>query len=254
MAKRKEIVAYLDGLLAINDIPKDASNNGLQVEGGSEVNKIIFSVDGSQQLINKAVKLDADMIFTHHGLSWGDSLKRINGMNASRLRPLFKNDISFYAAHLPLDAHQEVGHNACLAKMLGIEDYKMFARYAGAEIGTMGTLPFPMTPGEIGNLLDEKLGSKHQILGPSDIKISKVGAISGGAGTDGYMAAVAEGLECFVTGEIGHTIFHPILEAGVPTVFLGHYCSEKPGVFAVMDLVKEKFDVECEFIDIPTGL
>ena len=115
MAILHEITAYFDELLGLNRVPADSSNNGLQVEGSSNVNKILFSVDASLELFNIAVECNANMIFVHHGISWGGNPKRFSGIDGDRLRTLFCNDISLYAMHLPLDAHPKYGHNACLA-------------------------------------------------------------------------------------------------------------------------------------------
>ena len=46
----------------------------------------------------------------------------------------------------------------------------------------------------------------------------------------------------------------PAKEAGTVILTLGHYRSETPGVFAVMDLVKSKFGIETAFLDIPTNM
>ena len=239
--------------LDIGAIPRDASNNGLQVQGSVDVRKAIFAVDASVELFEKVVEKDADFIFVHHGISWCDSLKRITGQNAMRIKPLMKNDISLYAVHLPLDAHPEFGHNAQLANYLNLDDQEMFSKYSGVEIGVMGVLENESTIIELANILDKKLNATHKIFGDSDRKIKTVGIISGG-GTSGLEEAVELGLDCFITGEVKHEVYHTIKELDIPVIALGHYCSEKPGVIAMMDLISERFNIDCEFIDIPTGL
>ena len=61
-------------------------------------------------------------------------------------------------------------------------------------------------------------------------------------------------MEALITGEFTHEIWHPALESGTSVLGLGHYRSETPGVIAVMNAVREQFQIETEFIDIPTGL
>jgi dinuclear metal center YbgI/SA1388 family protein len=254
MATLQEITRYLDELLGVTKIPNDSSNNGLQVEGKQTVKKIIFSVDASLELFEIAVAAKADMIFVHHGISWGANPKRFSGVDGDRLRTLFCNDISLYAMHLPLDAHPEYGHNACLAEMLGVEEQIMFAKYCGVEIGVIGKLSEPLTPREIADSLDAKLDGESMIFGDPTSGVSKVGIISGGAGYEGISEAINLGLDCFITGEVGHSSYHLIKESGMPVIALGHYASEKPGVMKAMELVQHKFNLDCEFIDIPTGL
>ena len=46
---------------------KDYCPNGLQVEGKSEVTKIITGVTASQALIDVAIEKNADALLVHHG-------------------------------------------------------------------------------------------------------------------------------------------------------------------------------------------
>lgn len=254
MATLNEITTYFDDLLGLAKVPGDSSNNGLQVEGSPTVDKILFSVDASLELFNIAVERNADMVFVHHGISWGGNPKRFSGMDATRLRTLFCNGISLYAMHLPLDAHPEYGHNACLADMLRLEQQTMFAKYCDVEIGVLGQLPVASTPQKIADLFDAELGGKSAIFGDAGKTVAKVGIISGGAGYEGINEAINLQLDCFITGEVGHSSYHLIKESGMPVIALGHYASEKPGVIKSMELVQAKFNVDCEFIDLPTGL
>ncbi len=61
-------------------------------------------------------------------------------------------------------------------------------------------------------------------------------------------------IECLITGEAPHEVYHPSLETGIHILTLGHYRSETPGVIAVMNTLREHFNLETEFIDFPTGL
>lgn len=249
-----EITDYLDNLLELEKFADDASNNGLQVEGATIVDKIAFGVDASLALFEAAADIDADLVFVHHGLFWGDGFKRILRIDAARFAALLGNGISLYAAHLPLDAHPEVGHNAIMAAELGLENRHAFAEYAGTEIGVSGNLARPLPPAELAELVEMKLGFKPTILGERTDKILEVGVVSGGAGTDGVLAAANGNLDCLITGEMGHQSWHHIVETGIAVLAGGHYETEKPGVLAVMEKLRKEFDVETKFIDIPTGL
>lgn len=250
----KKLVNFLDEILEIDSIPKDSSNNGLQVQGRSEVGKAVFGVDACAELFREAAARKADFVFTHHGMSWGDNFKRLTDITSERLKLLFNNGLSLYAAHLPLDIHPVLGHNAKLAKMIKLQNCRPFCSYAGTEIGIRGKLKSACTPLEIGRKFDKAIGSDHIIYGDPEKKVKRIGIISGDAAATGLEAAPHEELDCFVTGEISHSAFHLIEETGTPVVFLGHYCSEKPGVFAVMDEVRSKTGIDCEFIELPTGL
>ena len=254
MPTLNKLTQYLDNLLELDKIPDDSSNNGLQVEGGSKVNKIVFGVDACLAIAEIAAEKNANFIVVHHGLSWKEGFKRLTGNSARTFRTLFKNDISLYGVHLPLDAHSELGHNAQIAKILGLHGRTSFAKFANVEIGVKGSLKNKTSIAKLAYLVDNKLDTKSIIYGDLKREIKNIGIISGGAGSDGIEAAVNDDLDCLITGEIGHSNWHLIQETNLPVIAAGHYCTEKPGLIAVMKKIQKKFKVECEFIDLPTGL
>ena len=251
--KLSKLCKYLDDLLEIDKFPGDSSNNGLQVEGVDTVKKALFGVDACAELFESAVEKNADFIMVHHGLSWRDNLKRLSGLTAGRLRILFANGISLYAAHLPLDAHVKLGNNAQLADMINLQNRKMFFGYSGRDIGVCGKLKTASTPLQLAEILSEKLDCDFDLYGDPDAKITGAGIISGGAGGNGITATFEAGLPALITGEITHEDWHLAMESGLPIIALGHYRSEKPGVMAVMEKLQKEFKLKCEFIDLPTG-
>ena len=100
---------------------KDYAPNGLQVEGKPEIHRIVLGVSASQALIDHACSMGADCILVHHGWFWKGERSEVVGMKQRRLKALLKNDINLIAYHLPLDAHEEVGNNAEIARVLGLE-------------------------------------------------------------------------------------------------------------------------------------
>ena len=252
--KIEKIVKYLDGELRLADFASDISNNGLQVESSSEIKKIVFGVDGCFDLFEAAAEEHADLVIVHHGISWGGNPRRFSGYVAGRLKWLFEHNISLYAAHLPLDAHPKLGNNAQLCKMLNIENLQKFFEYDRCMIGFIGDLPQKMLLKDIAAIFEDRLDTKAKLHGDNEIRISKVAVVSGGGGMDSLEQAAAAGADLLITGEFCHEMYHLQKELGVPVLSLGHYASETVGVKAVMQDLNEKFDIECEFIDIPTGL
>ncbi len=253
MMELTELTIYLDELLDIRSIPGDKSNNGLQIEGNSEVRRIIGGVDACLELYQKAMEARADFLFVHHGESWGDGLKYFTGVCARRFRFVFENDLSLYAAHLPLDAHQDLGHNALIAAKLGILKPIPFARYAGSDIGLYGDLPDPVTIEELSSRVNQTLETDSVIYDFFGHPVTRVGVISG-AGANAIHECHALGIDCLITGESDHTHYHQIKELNMVVIAAGHYKTEVPGIVAVLDHLEQRFEVDCRFIDIPTGL
>ncbi len=257
MPSLKELKDYLDSLLELDAFPHDPSNNGLQFQGGNTVRKAVFAVDASEATFSLAAALDADFIFVHHGISWGSGIRHLTGSVADRIKVLANNDISLYAAHLPLDANKVFGHNALLAEMIGLQDRESFGTYHGSRIGLAGTLPESTSMKQLAKIFHEALPSEGEMkgIGDFDRKLDRVAVISGGGAWVELFDEIAAGnVDGLITGEFTHEIWHPAMEAGVPVLGLGHYRSETPGVIAVMNTVRKQFDLETEFIDLPTNL
>ncbi len=253
-ATLNEVIEYLNQVLDPDRFSGDPSNNGLQVEGTSEISKAIFAVDSPSCLFAMAAERQAQFIFVHHGISWGPGFKTLTGITAAKLRPLMANDISLYASHLPLDAHPVHGHNAVMADMLDLRDRTLFCRINESNIGVAGFLPEEMSIGDMAETLADRLGSDYTVFGDEGKSIKNVGIVSGSPGGTGLLEARDAGVDCLVTGEISHVDFQTLREIELPVICLGHYISETAGVRRMMELVNARFGIDCEFIDLPTGL
>lgn len=256
-ARLSDIVRHLDNLLELSSYRDDKSNNGLQFEGAATVGKVAYGVDASARFFERAAAEGADLVFTHHGISWGSSLKRITGGAAARVGILARHGISLYSAHLPLDAHPSLGHNALLAKMLGLSDQKPFGEYSGHFIGFSGELAKPMSCEDIAGHLDKTLASSgpYRIFGEERGAVRRVGVVSGGGCWPEIMDEMdAQGVECLVTGEMEHEAFNAMLESKCRVIAMGHYRSETPGVLAVMAELERSLGIPGVFIDLPTNL
>ena len=252
MAELYEIVRFLDDYLNVKEW-EDKSRNGLQVEGKSEVNKVAFAVDACMESCVRAKSLGADLLIVHHGLIWG-GIEYVRGLVQKRLKFLLENELSLYAAHLPLDAHPEVGNNVQLLKLLDLEPKEPFGYYHGVPIGYIGYFEEPKPLPLVAQILVEKLKTDYvRAYEFGKQEIESVGVVSGGA-SFATTEAVEKGLDLFITGEFEHEAYHVAKEGNLNIISAGHYASETLGVKALMPLIREKFEVKTVFIDIPTGL
>jgi dinuclear metal center YbgI/SA1388 family protein len=234
-------------------VSTDNSLNGLQVDkGGGPVAKIAFAVDACMESFRRAKEAGADMLFVHHGLFWGKPLA-LTGTHRERLRFLLDNDIALYACHLPLDAAPEVGNNAVLARLLGIETPEPFCDHRGKTIAYKGKLAKPLSADEAARKI-AFMDRPPTAVYPFGKALSETAAVVSGGAPFEVLQAVDAGVDLYVTGETGHSIYHSIIEAKINMVAGGHYNTEVWGVRAVMDRVKKELSLETEFIDLPTGL
>ncbi len=250
MIKLKEIVDFLDNHLKNSEF-EDDSWNGLQVEGREEVNKIAFCVTAGLEVFKKAKDERADMIIAHHGVFWKQTNPSITGWMKDRVTFLTKNDISFYASHLPLDGHPEDGNNARIMELLGAKIEEPMVIHKGKSIGWIGRCE-PISVSDIVKKLESSIGSKCIVLDRGKEMVERVAVVSGGAPYDVFEAIKKEA-DLFITGDAAD-VFEVVRDAKINVIFAGHYATETTGVKAISDLLKKKFGVETVFIDAPTGL
>jgi dinuclear metal center YbgI/SA1388 family protein len=251
-----ELCARLDERLdtaAYADV--DASANGLQVgPADATVDHVAVAVDAAVATIERAREAGADLLVTHHGLSWG-GIERVTGTHYRRVAPLVEGDLALYVSHLPLDGHQKLGNAAGVADVLDLGDREPFGALGGEYIGQRGTTPDAYAPAQLRETLAGALDTgdgRVRLLefGPAEIRDV---AIVTGSGTDWLDEAVAAGADALVTGEGKGQVYHEAREAGVHVVLAGHYATETFGVRALAELI-EKWGLETTYIDHPTGL
>jgi dinuclear metal center YbgI/SA1388 family protein len=257
-----EIVAYLDEYLRIKEIPDEVNAvNGLQVENSGRIGRIVAAVDASQATIDGVIATlepgePSAMLLVHHGLLWDGNVP-LTGRRYRRVAALMDHDIPLYAAHIPLDVHPEVGNNAVLAERLGLTIEGWFGNYKGIAIGVWGHAPASLSTREslaleLDRVLHTLKGSATLIPGGPE-RPARIGIITGGAGGMIGEARTA-GLDTYITGEGPHHTYFDAMEFGLNLVYAGHYATETLGVQAMASHLAERFDLEWDFHDHPTGL
>lgn len=248
---RDELVGWLDRYLRLRDF-KDWSNNGLQVEGAETIRRLAVAVDTSQRTIEEAAEQGAQLLITHHGLFWGQPMM-VTGPHKRRLKAALDAGLNIYAAHLPLDAHPEVGNNAMIARALSLQDTQGFGLVNGQAIGLQGELPFPLSLQDLADRIQKLTGEICLVHGGGPAEVRRVAVISGSA--SGEIPEVARaGLDTFITGEPKHQHFNDAFEHGVNVIYAGHYETEVFGVRALAARIEEEFGLPWQFIHAPTGL
>ena len=244
--EREALMEYLDGLLGPAKF-RDYCPNGLQVEGRREIRRIVAGVTASQALLAAAVEQDADAVLVHHGYFWKGEDGRVTGIRRQRLKTLLDHELNLIAYHLPLDAHPELGNNAQLARAFGWIAEGCFGEQ---DIAWRGRLPVAQTVGEVVRGVAAALGREPLLIGDPDAPVRRVAWCSGGA--QGYFeAAIAEGVDLYLSGEISEQTVHLARETGVAYVAAGHHATERFGVRALAERIAADCGLACHFVDIP---
>ncbi len=228
---------------------KDYCPNGLQVEGKAEVRKLISGVTASLAFLEAAIEAQADALVVHHGYFFRGEDERIVGQKHKRIAALMKANVSLFAFHLPLDAHQTLGNNVQLGKVLGLPINGSFGDLSrGAALGVYSDLSVMQSMQSIVALVADKLGRTPLMVGPAQKDIKRIAWCTGGA-QDMLQEAIDAGADAFISGEISERTTHLAREMGIVYLAAGHHATERYGVQALGDKVAQELGISHRFID-----
>lgn len=245
------LIRFLDEELRTGEITDySGAVNGLQLENGGDVPRIVAAVDASLPVIEKAAAGGPGLLIVHHGLFW-QGAQPVRGAFYRKLKIAMDAGLAIYSSHLPLDVHPEWGNNICLARALGLQDIQPFLDWKGRPMGLRGT--WSGTRQELVDRTAQAVGGAVHVCPGGTEKITSVGLVTGGAGSE-VAAAAATGVDAFITGEGPHWSYPLAEELGLNVLYAGHYATETFGVKALAAEIAKRFGLPWEFVDHPTGL
>lgn len=251
MAELAEIIGFLDRELktsSIVDYP--GAMNGLQLANQGQVSRIVAAVDASLPVIEAAADGGPALLIVHHGMFW-QGAQPVTGAFYRKLRTAMEAGLAIYSSHLPLDVHPEWGNNILLAKALGLVNPEPFFEQKGLNLGLRGNLD--LSRAELVSTLERAVGGPVHFCPAGPDRVSKVGIITGGAGSEVAKAAAC-GIDSFVTGEGPHWSFPLAEELEINLLFGGHYATETFGVQKLAQVIAQEYALPWSFVDRPTGL
>ena len=248
----EKVVSFLDKLSCKNDVADfSGSYNGLQFQNSGKVSRVAMAVDGGIAEIESAVSLGADLLIVHHGMLWNAPIPFVDN-NYRKIKTLIDNDIAVYSMHLPLDAHDKIGNNVLLAQALDLKIKGRCFEHEGKNIGVLVELP----KGDI-----QELERRLENLFPHTYKAIRYGtekpkniAICSGSCGDVVPLLKSMGIDTLICGELRQKHFTMAQEMGLNLYPCGHYATERYGVMALGEAVAEKFNLPCNFIEMPNPL
>lgn len=233
----------------------DGQENGLQIEGKQEVQKVATAVSVSMEVLDAAIAWGADALLSHHGLLWKNQPLHVRGVRRARLARILGAQLNLLSYHLPLDAHPVHGNNAALADVADCAAQPGFP-YKGTPIGMVGTMdpqPFDDWLQAFRTRLTDGVTvdtGPFQVWDFGPETVASAGFVSGAAP---YLVqdAIDMGLDVYVTGEATEGIYHLAKEAGIHVIAGGHYLTERLGVQRLGAWL-EGHGLETRFFDVDT--
>lgn len=211
----------------------------------SSINRILVSLDITEQVVREAADQGAQLIVAHHPVIFGGVTSVTDQTVTGRiLLSLAENGIAAICAHTNLDS-VEGGVNDALALRLGLTDIGQL-KQAGVDgrgrpygIGRVGMVPEQP-------LYDFAMAVKR-LLGANGIRLVDGGrsvhmvAVGGGACAEFMTDALAQGCDTFVTSDVK---YHQFLEAralGLNLVDAGHFPTENVVCPVLQDWLSKRF-------------
>ncbi|MBQ7464841.1 MAG: Nif3-like dinuclear metal center hexameric protein [Lachnospiraceae bacterium] len=220
----------------------DWDNSGLIAgDEEKEIRRVLCALDATDEVIDEAVELKADLILTHHPLIFR-GIKKVNNRDFTgrRIMKLVRNDIACFAMHTNFDI-------SCMsdeaADRLGLSDTKIL-QPTGDDIGfgRVGNLSARMRIDELSELVKECFCLEHvKVFGDLQKSVQKA-AIMPGSGASAINDSVNAKAEVLVTGDIGHHEGIDAVEKGIAIIDAGHFGIEKIFIEYMKDYIKRNAD------------
>lgn len=248
MIDTRELLDYCDRLLDSAAFA-DYCPNGLQVQGGERVRRIVSGVTASQALVDAAIAAQADLLLVHHGYFWKGESSPLTGIKQRRIKALLQHDINLVAYHLPLDVHAELGNNVQLAQLMDWQIEGGLEPDNPRSVGLQGRLSAPLSGEQLAAQLAQRLQRTPLHIPGNDRPIRRIAWCTGAA--QGYIdRAIALGVDAYITGEVSEPTVHLAREHGIHFFAAGHHATERYGVKALGEHLAQQFGIQHQFIDI----
>ncbi len=208
--------------------PKEAAldwdNVGLLIgRMEKEVNKIFVALDLTDDVIEEAIKKEADLIVTHHPMLFAPQKKVTDDtLLGRRMIRLMQNDICCYAVHTNYDV---LGMARLSEERLGLVDAKVLEETGWEDegIGRIGALEKEMTLEGCCELVKEAFSLPSVKVFGEPSKSVRIAAISPGSGKSIIGIALEKGADVLITGDIDHHTGIDAVAEGMAIIDAGHY-------------------------------
>lgn len=215
-----------------------------------EVTKILTALDITDEVIEEAMELGAELIVSHHPLIFGAIKSVTDGTwTGRRVLSLAENRIAAICMHTNLDAAQG-GVNDVLMETLGGKVLETLDPVSG--IGRIGELTETVS-------FEEFLAHTKTALGSNGLRYHDAGrpvrkiACCGGSGGGDIALAHEAGCDCYVTADVKYDQFLEAKYLGISLIDGDHFCTENVVVPILEAWLKEGFPAVEVFVSQKHG-
>ena len=205
-------------------------NSGLIVKCSDSVNKILFSLDLSNKVVEMAEELGCDTIITHHPAIYNPvKTLSIDGDTAPIVKAV-KLGINIVSMHLNLDMAIG-GIDECLSQGLGVKNGEIIDKLNNPDYGygRQGIIEQKSAKQFLSDAKKTFESDGIIFYGTSDV--NKVASFCG-SGSDHALKAIENSIvdaDTIVTSDIPHHVLKELIELGKNVMIIPHYVSEEYG-------------------------
>lgn len=228
-------------------------NPGLQVGRlDRKVTKVLVALDATDEVIEQCIKSGAELLVTHHPLLMSGIRKVVaDDLHGKKVLNLIEHGIAHYAMHTNYDVilMTELAKDAM--NMTETEVLEVTGTYedgSACGIGCTGNLPEKMTARDCCAYVKKAFHlDSVRLFGDPERQVQRV-ALSPGSGKSMIGAALKEGAELLITGDIGHHDGLDAVDQGMLVMDAGHYGIEHIFMEQMTEYLQTNFpevQVEC---------
>ena len=209
-----------------------------------EVKKIYVALDATDEVVEAAIEMGADMLVTHHPLIMS-GLKQITDKDfiGNRLIRLIQSDISYYAMHTNYDVRgmaDLAGEKLAFtnAQVLEVTGTSEEERVEG--IGRIADCSELLTLRQCCEVVKEAFSlDSVKVFGNLEKQVGRI-AVCPGSGKSVIHTALQKGADVLVTGDIGHHDGIDAVAQGLAIIDAGHYGLEHIFIKDMVQYLTEK--------------
>lgn len=244
MATVKDIYNYIDSFAPFST-QAEWDNSGLLVGNENKnVNRIIFALDLTTDVIEQAKKCEADLIITHHPVIFKPVS---NVLNDSLIYKLIENNISIICAHTNYDKAVE-GVNDILCYTIDADRFEK----VNDSFLNIAYFDNTYTTDEFVNHLKIRLNGAVR-YNNLDKNLNKI-AVCSGSGSDYLKQATELGCDALLSGDASHHAFLDADEMGIVLFAAGHFETEVIAIKPLSDKIKSEFKIDCVLAEQSTPI
>lgn len=209
-----------------------------------DVETLYIALDATDDVIDDAMRVGADMLLTHHPLIF-KTLSRVNTDDfiGRRIYTLLRNDISYYAMHTNFDV---MGMADAAADELGLKERKVLNVAFEDEIskegcGRVGKLERRMSLEELALLVKKNFNVPNVRVFGNLGDIVETAAVMPGSGGSFVKDAIEAGADVMITGDVDHHEGIDAVAQGLAVIDAGHYGVEKLFIPYMEEFIAREF-------------